>query len=344
MGRLLNRGGALSRYYRLPFYFMVTLKRQAGLAALCILDADEPYGVKCTAITDALNQVLIHFPSQSPGIASSAPFRVMPDHIHVMIHVDANVPEAKRLSLPQYVRVLRRRLTNAYNEVTGHQGEVFEWKWHDYIVKKKRQLANFRHYVINNAVMALARAQRPNYFKIQQVVHSRLPEAFWGLGNLALLDYPALIPLKVSRSVLPETSAWVREVEVFKEATPADIVVSCFFSRGEQAVRRVVLEQGGACIVLLPNGFESPLEIAPGVFKWHPSGDFLQKACAEGRLLFLSLLPPRVEKGEKQDSLRARCLQMNALAEALTRVEPTRSFGSAPPCGLARYTPDGVTL
>lgn len=35
MGRLLDRGGVLSRYYRLPFYFMVTLKRQAGLAPLC---------------------------------------------------------------------------------------------------------------------------------------------------------------------------------------------------------------------------------------------------------------------------------------------------------------------
>jgi REP element-mobilizing transposase RayT len=317
MGRLLDRGGYTSKYYRLPFFFMITLKRMAGLPSLSLLDADAPYGVKCTEVTEALNGVLINFPRQSKGIVSSVPFRVMPDHIHLLIRVDGKVPASERLTLPQYVRVLRRRLTDAFNEVTGHQGEVFEWKWHDYVVKKKGQLANFRHYIINNAIMALARARRPDYFRIAQIEHTRLPERFWGLGNVGLLEYPELTAIKVSRSVLPETEAWEEEVEVFKEATPADVVVSCFFSRGEQAVRWHVLEQGGKCIVLLPNGFESPLEVAPGYFKWHPAGDRFQQACAEGRLLFLSRIPPGAGKGEKVGSLRARCLQMNALAERL---------------------------
>lgn len=317
MGRLLDRGGYTSKYYRLPFFFMITLKRMVGLPPLTLLDAGAPYGVKCTEVTEALNRVMINFPRQSRGVASSTPFRVMPDHIHLLIHVDANVPEGERLTLPQYVRVLRRRLTVAYNEVTGHQGEVFEWTWHDYVVKKRGQLANFRHYIINNALMALARAQRPDYFRIKEVKHGRLPAVFWGLGNLALLDYPALTALKVSRSVLPETEDWVREVDVFKEATPADVVVSCFFSRGEQVVRRLVLERGGACIVLLPNGFESPRKIEEGVFKWHPAGDRLQQACSEGRLLFLSLLSPSAGKDVKLGSLRARCLQMNEVGKRL---------------------------
>lgn len=317
MGRLLERGGYTSKYYRLLYFFMVTLKRMPNLAPLSLLDAEAPYGVKSTEITDALNSVIVNFPRQSPGIASSTPFRVMPDHIHLLILVDGSVPAAERLTLPQYVRVLRRRLTNAFNEVTGHQGEVFEWKWHDYVVKKERQLANFRHYIINNAFMALARARRLDYFRIQQIEHARLPARFWALGNVEILDYPELTALKVSRTVLPETETWAREVDVFRFATPVDVVMSCFFSRGEQAVRWYVLAQGGGCVVLLPDGFESPLEVGVGIFKWHPAGDRLQQACAEGRLLFLSRMAPKVKKVEKVGSLRERCLQMNALAQRL---------------------------
>lgn len=319
MGRLLDKGGHVSKYYCLPYFFMVTLKRLPDLAPLCVLDAEAPYGVKSTEITEALNDVLINVPHQSPGIASSTPFRVMPDHIHLLMRIDGNVSEKERLTLPQYVRVLRRRLTHAFNDVTGHQGEVFEWKWHDYIVKQARQLANFRHYIVNNALMALARAQRPDYFRIARVTHKRLPEDFWALGNLELLEYPVLTPLKVSRSVLEGTEAWGREVEIFREATPADVVMSCFFSKGEQKVRWHVIEQGGCCIVLLPDGFNSPLEVGAGRFKWHPAGDQLQQACVEGRLLFLSRIPPQIGKAEKEGTLRARCLQMNLLAQNLAR-------------------------
>ena len=82
-------------------------------------------------------------------------------------------------------------------------------------------------------------------------------------------------------------------------------------------MRWYVLAQGGGCVVLLPDGFESPLEVGVGIFKWHPAGDRLQQACAEGRLLFLSRMAPKVKKVEKVGSLRERCLQMNALAQRL---------------------------
>ncbi len=194
--------------YRKPFYYMVTLKRLAGLPPLSILKADDPYGFdRDYPITVVLQQELHRFVERSVGVDSVAPYAIMPDHIHLLIKLNEH-PE--RETLVKYVDILRRLLRNAFQKVYDERVPLFEPEWHDLICMKSRQLKHFHRYILNNPKMALLRqSYRDRFHCYRGYHHWRLGETPCDLvGNPELLDEPAFLVVRLSRSILPGTGEW----------------------------------------------------------------------------------------------------------------------------------------
>ena len=105
-----------------------------------------------------------------------------------------------------------------------------------------------------------------------------------GVGDLALLDYPELLPIMVSRRATPEAqaaqlAAWVAKVE------HGAIPIGGFISPGERAALRTFATIRGVRVIrLLPFGLKD----------FRPHGRQLENL-AESRLLVLSAFPQDVE-------------------------------------------------
>ncbi len=296
--------------YSLPYYYMVTLKRLPGLPALSRLDSADPWGLsRDYALTRALSQEIIRFLAESPGLETVKPFIIMPDHLHILFKIK-DVPE--RRDLPFYVRILKSYLRKRFRIETGIQTNLFEQGWHDIIVKKRRQLRNFDHYILNNPQMALLRQSARSLFHCYRDQHhyrlGQLP--FDMVGNPELLDEPALVAVRISRKVIEGTPEWETTMSFYDRWKPGMTAVGTWWSRGEQAAARKILERGGFIIRLEPDGFGE---------RWHPAGDDAQRAVAEGRVLCLSPYPPHTTR-LPIGTLRARCLALNALAKQMEAV------------------------
>jgi hypothetical protein len=114
--------------YRSPFFYMVTLKRRAGLSAFSHIseEADPPKDAKgrpryllANEITLAFARVICEFAGKWRGIAPIECFIVMPDHIHLLIKIEDT---GDQLPLGSYVHQLMRVLARDYWRLAPPQG------------------------------------------------------------------------------------------------------------------------------------------------------------------------------------------------------------------------------
>ncbi len=293
--------------YRQPFHYMVTLKCLPGLPPLSLLKADDRWDIDPSyPLTQALAETIHAFVAQSPGISAICPFSIMPDHLHLLIKLSED-PE--RHSLKGYVKILRAKLAQTFCEVTGLNTPLFEPDWHDLIVKRRHQLSNFTHYICNNAHMRLLRQSHATAFQCTRAyAHWRLDGLPVDLvGTPELLDEPALLAVRISRKVLEGTPEWEETMDFYAHWRPGMTAVGTWWSKGEKAAARKILERGGNLIYLTPHGFPE---------RWHPAGDEAQKLCTNGRLLYLTPYPPQTRQLPEGET-RRRCLELNALAQKM---------------------------
>ena len=320
--------------YTKPFFYMVTLKRLPGLAAFsAILPGGE---VVENEITRAFQDVLAAFVARWRCVESLGPVAIMPDHLHLMIKLRKT---DVMLSLTRLIAILRRDLARAYWGAAGGWGAtercpagnwgaierapaklvwlsrapsrdtqpsrdtpaippVFDPSWHDWIVMKQGQLAAFNRYVLENAKRAALRRSNSRYFQRVGKV-SFLGREWFGYGNAALLDLPALVPFKGHRATREGSEEWNALVAQAARIGPGGAGVSTFMSPLEKACGNAIAKAGGAWIVLSPEGF-SP--------RWHPPRQ-KERFCAEGRMLFLSLYEEQTKQPTNAE-LYARCHEM----------------------------------
>lgn len=229
------------------------------------------------------------------GFDYKSPFAITPDHIHLLIKI-RDIPE--RQSLGRLVYPLRRALSEAYWRVVG-AGEtapcktflpkpssnhsplndfpaglasggfarpkappppIFAPDWHDWIVKRKGQLAAFGRYIRENPERAALRRANARFFR-QVAPVDFLGRRWFAYGNRALLDLPAPIPLKGHRATKPDFPDWNALLATAARIRPGGAGVSTFMSPLEKACGNAIARAGGAWIILSPEGF-SP--------RWHP--------------------------------------------------------------------------
>ena len=329
--------------YKKPYFYMVTLKRLAGLLAFSqITEEDEPpkdaKGRPCyliaNEITRAFASVIIGFAAKWRGLAPIDCFVIMPDHIHLLIRI---LDTGDQLPLGSYVHQLMRALAFEYWRVAGHPphgscgggcgatgrpaqnssavlpaqsgnskklAPVFERDWHDWIVKKDGQLAAFTRYIRENAERAWLRRVNRRYFgQVRKV--SFLGREWFAYGNTAILELPVLKAVKGHRTTKPGSAEWEAMVADCGRIGPGGAGVGTFMSPLEKECGNAIAASGGKWVVLSPEGFYD---------RWHPPRE-KERFCAEGRMLFLSLYPSMDRLPTKQELYR-RCHEMGDLAVA----------------------------
>ena len=323
--------------YKSPFFYMVTLKRLKGLAALSAIG---PEGLVENRLTRAFEAVIQGFPAKWRCCEAISPFVVMPDHLHLLIKIRAT-PD--RVALGVLVSQLAKALRNAYWQIvaadaatgktrapgltegksgiaggasapprTGRPGiaggasapprDIFERDWHDWIVKKEGQLAAFRRYIRENAARAWERRAHAQYFgRVSEVAF--LGRRWFAYGNRALLDLPVLVPFKGHRATAEGSREWNALLTAAERIGPGGAGVSTFMSPLEKACGNAIARAGSGMIVLSPEGFGP---------RWHPPRE-KERFCAQGRMLFLSLYEATPRQPTRAE-LYHRCHEMIDLA------------------------------
>ena len=111
--------------YKKPFFYMVTLKRIANLAAFSqIFDGEvppkdargRPWCLVANEITRAFERVIRGFAEKWWGICPISCFVIMPDHIHLLIRIKDS---GDQMALGKYVYQLEKALAEEYWRVTA---------------------------------------------------------------------------------------------------------------------------------------------------------------------------------------------------------------------------------
>lgn len=312
--------------YSSPCFYMVTLKRRAGFAALSEIAA--PGVCRPNGVTRALAGAVRSFHEAWRCVEPVECFSIMPDHIHLLLKIRA---VEGRVTLPKLVWQLMRRLEQAYfaavepsadgaaesktlitslaaSRAAGSHSpagaRVFERDWHDWIVKKDGQLAAFTRYIRENPRRHFLRASHREHFRRVGEVEF-LGRRWFGYGNAALLDLPVIEPLRCSRKWAEGGAEWRDAVARAERIGSGGAGIGTFMSPCEKACGNAIAAAGGRWIVLSPEGFGP---------RWHP-GRRLEPFCAGGRMLFLSLWPEMARRPTKAE-LHARCHEMGDIVVA----------------------------
>ena len=157
---------------------------------------------------------------------------------------------------------LRGTITGAGEGSGGKSGAVdrsvgqhlFEFDWHDWIVKRDGQLAAFTRYIRENAERSWLRKSHREYFQCVSEIDF-LGRKWYGYGNAALLELPALEPFRCSREWVEGGEEWCEAVAQASRIGPGGAGVSTFMSPSEMACGHALGLAGGRWVVLSPEGF-----------------------------------------------------------------------------------------
>ena len=359
--------------YTLPYFYMVTLRKCAGVPAFCeIANRPESHWTIPNDYTRIFAREISRFHETWECVEPITCFAIMPDHVHLMLKI-RDIP--KRLSLPRLVWLLRRRLEAAASEAspptergasntpTNPAGRstasgrsagrpeagaqpplpaleeavrLFEADWHDWIVKRDGQLTAFTHYIRENAERSWRRMANRENFRRVQGVHF-LGKKWFGYGNLELLKLPVIEPFRCSRSWAENGPEWNSAVARASRIGPGGAGIGTFMSPCEKACGRAIAKAGGRWIVLSPEGFGE---------RWHPSRAH-EPFCADGRMLYLSLYPAMAREPTKSELYR-RCHEMGdwlvshlVAAPGRAGASNTLTNNSTPPSPASRSTAGG---
>ena len=274
-------------------------------------------------------------------------FTIMPDHVHLLVKISDQIgaqligdggavgasggpawgcgaagasPRSFAptiLRLETIVELLMQALEGRYRETTGIREQVFDARWHDWIVAASGQLAAFTRYIRENGERAWRRRLNRRYFTTLRDIEfaGRLWHAY---GNADLLDLPVIEPFRCSRSWAEGGPEWCEALGRAGRIGPGGAGVGTFLSPCEKACGNAIFKAGGSFIVLTPDGFPP---------RWHPPR-VKEALCAEGRMLFLSLYEPQAGKLDNA-TLYRRCHEMGDLIGRT--VPPVQNSGRTVP-------------
>ena len=278
---------------------------------------DAPHVVP-TALGMAVEQAWNDIPKYHPEVSTIA-FQLMPDHIHGILFVERDLKEG----LGKVVLGFKQGCNKAYRslmagcvgyvaEVQQHTGQeraerqkglLFERGYHDRILLRAGQLDTMRAYLADNPYRLAIKRTRPELLRVNTNVDI-CGCSCSAVGNMALLQAPKRLQVRISRSISPALLA-EEQHSLLTAAQEGAILVSPAISPGEKALMRAAFNAKLPLIVLLANGLD-PMS--------KPSGERFY-ATAEGRLLLISPFP---HHGNNQHLTRHDCELLNALAWNIT--------------------------
>jgi hypothetical protein len=224
-------------------------------------------------------------------------YQVMPDHLHVLVHVVRDLPSG--VTLQRVIRGFKLGANRACTEAAGGERvRVFEKGMYDTLVFDREHLEREVAYVRDNVRRYRLLKANPELFRKAAKLMT-LPDGtpLWGFGNRFLLKHPRRVRVQFSRRT-PDAEWPAIEEQIADYLQQGYVFVSPFISPFEKRVLREVVERGGRAIRLTHMFFGE---------RYKPVGRLFD-LCSQGRLLELSVAGafPRFARLD-----RAACLRLN---------------------------------
>jgi hypothetical protein len=227
-------------------------------------------------------------------------YQIMPDHLHVLMHVTRPLPPD--IPLQRVIRGFKLGVNRIGRETTGAAHcRVFEKGMNDRPIFHREHLQREAAYIRDNVRRYRLRQAHPDLFRKAAAVMT-LPDgvSLWGIGNLFLLQHPQRMRVQISRRA--DERDWPAMAErVARCLEQGGTVVSPFISPFERRVLHAVVVGGGRAIRLTHNYFGE---------RYKPSGELFDLCCA-GRLLEISVAGEFARYARLD---RAACLKLNEIA------------------------------
>ena len=307
---------------RAIYHFTLVVEERYPLFGVLEGDSPETAQINLNALGRRAHQMLRDLPKfyGEKGFSLKVlAFKVMPDHLHLVIQVLEPLPK----SIGAVVRGFKSACTKLYKqeyfpsgdnaaelhevpakakESTGNvdtSADVFVqfarifvgrgsiWQqdaayYHERILHAPGQLRRMIDYVKDNPRRLWLKRHNPNLFKMHRKTEV-YGLSFTSMGNHFLLDWPDRQMVEVSRNATDE-QVEQQIKKVLAAAHNGAITYTAAISKGEQRIARTIREQGFPLVVLLTERF--PEEGSPKEKYYKPGGAYFE-ACSMGRLLLL---------------------------------------------------------
>lgn len=218
-------------------------------------------------------------------------YALMPDHIHIILSVEAYLDEVVGRKLAAFKVMANKR---------ANLDQIFERGFNDQILTSTRNLDSLYIYLRENPYRLAVRIANPEYFsRINQLNIGGVNYAAY--GNIHLLMNPFKEQVIVHRADDAGTRQANRQ-RWLHTGSNGGVIVSPFISPAEKAIRKEAEDLGTKIILITHEAFTE---------RYKPAAhDFA--LCAEGRLLIITLSLPHGTA-----LTRSHCLRMNQLAAAI---------------------------
>ncbi len=223
----------------------------------------------------------------------------MPDHIHLIIHVNENLKNGQHIG--KVIAGFKTGCSKAWwNLCPEHKGKsLFEEGYNDRILHEEGQFERWVKYLKDNPRRYLMKRENPKLFTITHNIEVA-GEKCEAVGNIFLLDVPHKEAVIIHRRYTDTEVSELRE-KWLACGRNGGILVSAAIAPAEKEVLHEALEKGYKIILLRENGF-------PPLYK--PSGRAFD-SCSAGNLLQIS---PWEYSSRKATISREQCLFLNDLA------------------------------
>lgn len=311
--------------YNLKGHYMVTITVNARQPILGTLSGEE---TNAHVVLSQLGEVILNY--EIPKIEKYYPMVrvwqvcIMPDHIHMILCVEEDLPHGKHLGL--VIRGFKSGCTRAWwrmNPCVKAQGtqlhgslqnskvpaaftagkdSLFNPGYNDKILLRYGQLDKWKRYLNDNPRRLLIKRNNPQYFTVIHNIEVA-GQKCQAIGNMFLLDVPQKAAVIIHHHYTLEDCARLRE-QWLAVGEAGGVLVGTAIAPMEKKILREAMERGYKIILLKDNGF-------PHLYK--PSGESFD-VCHRGQLLQLS---PWEYHNVQKKITRQQCLVLNAMAEAI---------------------------
>jgi len=281
---------------------MLTLKSLPNVR-LCNITQDE---FTLTLQGCLVQQELLGIPNYYPQIKIGQ-YQIMPDHLHVLVHVVRDLPPD--VTLQRVIRGFKLGVNRECAKAAGgNRIRVFEKGMYDSLVFDREHLTREAAYIRDNVRRyRLLKANPALFEKAAKLMSLDDDTPLWGFGNRFLLEHPRRVSVQFSRRTTESEWSAIEE-QLADFLAQGYVFVSPFISPFEKRVLQEVIAQGGRAIRLTHRFFGE---------RYKPAGRLFD-LCAAGRLLELSVAGafPRFARLD-----RAACLRLNAVTGVVTTTQ-----------------------
>lgn len=235
-------------------------------------------------------------------------YAIMPDHIHLLIFVEKEIPEHIGFYISRFKYFTKLELQR--KNFIGINDSLFEPSFHDRILQPKHNLQTVIDYIRENPKRYLQIKENPDSFrKAEMNLYGKDCQIY---GNILLLNNPFKEAVVIHRADTPDIidkkkERWMHLVE------NGGVIVGAFVSCREKEILNEIIEIGGKVIIIRD-------KLVPE--KEKPSGKLFHH-CAKGKLLMI--YPYDMAKFtdfSNPDKLtRSGCLFRNSFAEIISNGE-----------------------